>query len=137
MHTFFTHPVGATECCRWENQNVIRTWNVLVHTKECKCIQWSVAVGKIEIFNIRTRECCCEPIKMNIAMIVCTICMGWKQRNSTDLQTLLVRGKRFQFYLLQNFELPPQYIQKREIYWECRVRNFEVINTGCSLPCTI
>ena len=57
---------------------------------------------------------------MNIAMVVCTICMGWKQRHSTDLQTLLVRGKKLQFYLLQNFELPPQYIQKLETFWECK-----------------
>ena len=35
---------------------------------------------------IRTGECCCEPIKMNIAMVICTICMGWKQRPSIDLQ---------------------------------------------------
>ena len=47
MDTFFTQPVDTTECCCWQNQNVIRTWNVLVHTKECKCIQWSVVVGKI------------------------------------------------------------------------------------------
>ena len=41
---FFTHLVETTE---WQNQNVIRTWNVLVHTKEFNCIQWSVVVDKI------------------------------------------------------------------------------------------
>ena len=82
-----------------------------VDTKEC-CWQ--------DRDNIRTREYCCEPIKMNIAMVTCTICMGWKQRHSADLQPLLVRGKRFHFYLLQNFELPLQYIQKLEFFWECK-----------------
>ena len=103
---------------------------IQVYTMECCCWQ--------DRDVIRTRECCCEPIKMNLAMVICTICMGGKQRHSTDLQTLLVRGKRFQFYLLQNFELPPQYIQNFEIFWGVQgFRNFELINTGCSLPCTI
>ena len=56
---------------------------------------------------------------MNIAMAICMICMGWKQRPSTNIQTLLVCGKRFHFCLLQNFELPPQYIQKLKTFWEC------------------
>ena len=47
VHTFFTHPLDTTECCCWQNQNVIRTCNVLVHTKECKWIQRNVVVGKI------------------------------------------------------------------------------------------
>ena len=38
--------VDTTECCFWQNQNVIWTWNILVHTVECKWIQRSVVVGK-------------------------------------------------------------------------------------------
>ena len=49
--------MDITECCCWQDRDVNRT-----------------------------RECCCEPIKMNIAMVICTIGMGWKQRPSIDLQ---------------------------------------------------
>ena len=34
------------ECSCWQNQNVIRTWNALVHATECKWIQHSVVIGK-------------------------------------------------------------------------------------------
>ena len=57
-------------------------------------------------------------------MVICTICMGCmgrKQRPSTDLQILLVRGKRFQFCLLQNFELPLQYIKKLKFFWDLEI----------------
>ena len=38
--------VDTTECSCWQNQNVIRTWIVLVHATECKSIQHSVVIGK-------------------------------------------------------------------------------------------
>ena len=53
---FFTHPLDTTECCCWQNQNVIRTWNVLVHTKVCKWIQQCCCWQDQDA--IRTRECC-------------------------------------------------------------------------------
>ena len=32
----------------------------------------------------------------------------------------IVGGKRFQFYLLPNFELPLQYVQNLKFFWECK-----------------
>ena len=124
----------TTECCYWPNQNVIRKMEcscshkgMTVDTTECRCWQ--------DEDVLKTRECCCEPIKMNIAArLISTIFIGLKQRPLTDLQTLLVHGKKIEFYLLQNFELLLQYIQKREIFLGVQeFGNFEVINTGCFL----
>ena len=70
---------------------------------------------------IRTRECCCEPIKMNIvARVIFTICMGWNKDVLLTYRLCLFIGKGFQFYLLQNFELPLHYIKKVNFFWQCK-----------------
>ena len=69
--------IDTTECCCWQNQNIIRTWNILVHAVECKWIQQSLA----------RPGCCCEPTKMNIAAIELlyarSVCVGNKDLRLT------------------------------------------------------
>ena len=100
--------VDAKECCCWQDQDVIMT-----------------------------RECCCEPIKMNIAaMVICTICTGWKQNFRLTYRLCLFVGggsnsicckiSNFLFNISKNLKF----------FWE--YKDLEIlINTGCFLPCTI
>ena len=71
------------------------TQGMLVDTAEC-CWQDRDA--------IRTKECCCEPIKMNIAMVIYarSVWVGNKDLR-LNYRFLLFRGKRFHFFLLHNF----------------------------------
>ena len=90
MCIIFTHlMVDTTERCCWQNQNVIRTFtqmflftqiytNVLVYTKECKWIQWSVVVGKIRML-LGQGNAVVNQIKMNTALVICmTVWVGSK-----------------------------------------------------------